>query len=135
MNLFLEQAAKDKMLGTDLMCVYLSLCVMLCQQAEVQLKSSLYDIICQWHATQHSAASEDIATEICRLPQASTLLQWVKQNSKTMSPDIQQCIKHCEKAVNGRLTTAEKVLEHPCAFKAGLNVVAIVLLVHLQCTN
>ena len=135
MNLFPEQAAKDKMLGTDLMCAYLSLCVMLCQQAEVQLKSWLYDIICQWHAAQHSAASEDIATEICRLPQASTLLQWVKQNSKTMSTDIQQCIKHCEEAVNGRLTTAEKVLEHPCAFKAGLNVVAIVLFVHLRCTN
>ena len=46
MNLFPEQAAKDKMLGTDLMCAYLSLCVMLCQQAEVQLKSWLYDNIC-----------------------------------------------------------------------------------------
>ena len=52
-----------------------------------------------------------------------------------MSHDIQQCIKHCEEAVNGRLTTAEKVLEHPYAFKAGLNVVAVVLFVYLQCTN
>ena len=40
--------------------------------------------------------------------------------------------KHCEEAVNGRLTTAEKVLEHPCAFKAGLNVVAVVLFVYLS---
>ena len=133
--MFPEQAAKDKILGTDLMCAYLSLCVMLYQRAEVQLKSWLYDNICQWHAAQDSAASEDIATEICRLPQASALLQWVKQDSKTMSHDIQQCIKHCEEAVNGRLTTAEKVLEHPCAFKARLNVVAIVLFVHLRCTN
>ena len=115
--MFPEQAAKDKILGTDLMCAYLSLCVMLCQQAEVQLKSWLYDIICQWHAAQHSAASEDIATEIYRLPHASTLLHWVKQNSKTMSTDIQQCIKHYEEAVNGRLTTSEKVLEHPCVLK------------------
>ena len=122
MNLFPEQAAKDKMLGTDLISAYLSLYVMLCQQAEVQLKSWLYDSICQWHATQHAAASEDIATEICCFRQASNLLQWVKQDSKTMSHDIQQCIKHCEEAVNGRLTIAEKVLEHPCAFKAGLNV-------------
>ena len=56
-------------------------------------------------------------------------------DSKTLSHDIQQCIKHCEEAVNGRLTTAEKVLEHPCAFKAGLNVVAVVLFVYLRCTN
>ena len=52
-----------------------------------------------------------------------------------MSHDNQQCIKHCEEAVNGRLIIAEKVLEHPCAFKVGLNVVAVVLFVHLQCTN
>ena len=56
-------------------------------------------------------------------------------DSKTLSHDIQQCIKHCEEAVNGRLTTAEKVLEHPCAFKAGLNVVVVVLFVNLRCTN
>ena len=86
MNLFLEQAAKDKMLGTHLMCVYLSLCVMLCQQAEVQLKSWLYDNICQWHAAQDSATSEDIATEICHLPQASTLLQWVKLGLQDLEP-------------------------------------------------
>ena len=48
-----------------------------------------------------------------------------------MSHDIQQCIKNCEEVVNGRLTIVEKVLEHPCAFKVGLNVVAIVLFVHL----
>ena len=86
MNLFPEQAAKDKMLGTDLMCAYLSLCVMLCQQAEVQLKSWLYDNICQWHAAQDSAASEDIATEICHLLQASTLLQWVKLGLQDLEP-------------------------------------------------
>ena len=80
-------------------------------------------------------ASEDIATEICHLRQASTLLQWVKQDSKTMSHDIQQYIKHCEEVVNGRLTIAKKVLQHPCAFKVGLNVVAIVLFVNLRCTN
>ena len=133
--MFPEQAAKDKMLGTDLICAYLSLCVMLCQQAEAQPKSWLYDRICQWHAARHAAASKNIATEMCRLQQASTLLQWVKQDSKTMSHDIQQYKKHCEEAVNGRLTIAEKVLEHPCAFKVGLNVVAVVLFVHLQCTN
>ena len=116
--------------------VSVSLCVMLCQQAEVQLKSWLYDSICEWHAAQQaSGASEDIATEICRLPQASTLLQWVKQDSKTMSHDIQQSIKHCEETANGRLTAAEKVLEHPCALKAGLNIVVVVLFVHLRCTN
>ena len=52
-----------------------------------------------------------------------------------MSHDIQQYIKHCEEAVNGRLTIVEKVLEHPWAFKAGLNVVVVVLFVHLRCTN
>ena len=133
--MFPEQAAKDKMLGTDLICAYLFLCAMLCQQAEVQLKSWLYDSICQWHAAQHAAMSEDIATEICCLRQASTLLQWVKQYFKTMSHDVQQYRKHCEEVVNGRLTTTEKVLEHPCAIKLGLNVVAVVLFVHLRCTN
>ena len=133
--MFPEQAAKDKMLGTNLICAYLSLCVMLCQQVEAQLKSWLYDRICQWHAARHVAASKNIATKICHLRQASTLLQWVKQDSKTMSHDIQQYIKHCEEAVNGRLTVAKKVLEHPCAFKVGLNVVAVVLFVHLWCTN
>ena len=86
MNLFPEQAAKDKMLGTDLMCAYLSLCVMLCQQAEVQLKSWLYDNICQWHVAQDFTANEDIATEICRLLQASTLLQWVKLGLQDLEP-------------------------------------------------
>ena len=84
--MFPEQAAKDKMLGTDLIYAYLSLCVMLCQQAEVQLKSWLYDNICQWHAAQNSTASKDIATEICRLSQASTLLQWVKLGLQDLEP-------------------------------------------------
>ena len=52
-----------------------------------------------------------------------------------MGHDIQQYIKHCEEAANGRLTIDEKVLEHPCAFKVGLNVVVVVLFVHLGCTN
>lgn len=78
-------------------------------QAHVQLKSWMYDGVCQHHAAQQAASTEDIGTEISRLRQASALLYRVRKDSKNMSQDIQQSIKQTEDAVNTRLSRAEKV--------------------------
>ncbi|CAD7700541.1 unnamed protein product [Ostreobium quekettii] len=74
----------------------------------VQLKSWMYDGLCQQKAAEHAAATEDMAGEISRLRQASALLHRAGKDSKTMSQDIQDSIKSAEDAVNTRLSRAEK---------------------------